>query len=189
MQSPSLYCFPFSNDCRLMAEWGVIWQAIGVFAALLFGVIGLYKIYRELKRFNEQREKEIIDWKNSAELKRIEFFLSQHRRLFDNPELFSVLCLIDSDDEKLKHEDMWDKKRKFITFFEEIALLIRSNQLDREVAFYMFGYYAKCVRYGKNFAEGIDTSEEHWALFFNFAKDAEKFLDDHQDGPPARMSL
>lgn len=178
------YCVPTTDYCRTMAEWAVYWQAIGVIAALIFGVIGLYKIYHELRRLNEQREKEQHDKETSAKLKRTEFFLDQHRRLFDDEVLYSVLCLIDADKGKLAEEDMWDAKRKFLTFIEEIALLVCSEQINKDVALNMFGYYARCARYGQNFSIGIKPSREHWSLFYWFTDEAEKFFEMFPNGPP-----
>jgi hypothetical protein len=189
MTSPSLFCFPLSENCKLMTEWAVYWQAIGTIAAVVFGVAGLWKIYQELRRLNEQREKDIVDKEVSAKLERTKFFLDQHRRLFDNPELYEVLCLIDDDNPKLAQIEMADKKRKFLTFLEEIALLVSSKQIDESVAYYMFGYYATCVKKGKNFAADIDTSKVYWELFYRFAENAEIYVDSHPNGPPIGISL
>lgn len=183
------YCAVWSSYCLTMAEWGIWWQAIGVAAALAFGMVGLYKIYHELKRLNEQRSKDILDKEISAKLNRTEFFLEQHRRLFDNPELYEVTCLLDADDIKLTEKDMWDKKRKFLTFIEEIALLVRSDQINEEVAFYMFGYYSRCAMHGVNFREGINPAAEHWGLFYEFTRKYEEFLIKHPEGPPNNLSL
>lgn len=189
MSDPSQYCTPFYQVCRTMPEWAVYWQALGVMATVVFGVVGLYKIYHELRRLNEQRDKDTNDKETAARLKRTEFFLSQRRRLFDDKELYEVLCLIDADKPQLKNEDMWDKKRKFLVFFEEIALLVRTNQIDKNVAFYMFGYYSLCARNGVNFSYGIDPSREHWALFYEFTDSAAIYFKEHQDGPPREISL
>jgi hypothetical protein len=179
-----------------MADWGVYWTAIGTIAATIFGAFGLYKILVELQRANEQRQTEIeqrsaqiAEMDRNERLKRTEFFLSQHRRLFDDPDLYEVLGLIDGDDEKLANPVMWDKKRKFLTFFEEIALLVRSDQLDKQVAFYMFGYYANCVIEKPNFSEGIETSRANWGLLYEFSEQAEAFRIANEDGPPAGMLL
>lgn len=179
-----------------MADWGVYWTAWGTGAAILFGIFGLYKLLAELKTAKEQRteaiqqqEKQLAEHQHTLRLKRTEFFLDQHRRLFDNPELFEVLALIDGDDPALAEPEMWDKKRKLLTFLEEIALLVRSEQLDKQVAFYMFGYYAKCVIDKPNFSTGIDTSREHWGLLYEFAEQASEFLKTYTNGPPKEMAL
>ena len=171
-----------------MSEWAVYWQAFGSITAVIVGTFGLLKIFHELKRLNEQRANDLKDTEISARLKRTEFFLDQHRRLFDDAELSSVLALIDDDNELLAPRNMWDKKRKFLTYFEEIALLVNSKQLSADVAYYMFGYYARSARDGKNFAIGIDFSESYWALFYKFAKDSEDFSAKYPSGPQ-EMSL
>lgn len=171
-----------------MSEWGVYWQGATTIFTIFAGIFGLVKIYHELKRLNEQRAKDLDDKDTSAKLKRTEFFLNQHRRLFDNTDLYTVLCLIDNDDPKLAHPEMADKKRKFLTFFEEIALLVDSGQIQCEVAYYMFGYYARCARDGKNFGIDIDLSPIHWGLFYRFTDASAAFANSHLGGPP-KMSL
>jgi len=189
MADPDKYCLAHAHICLSIQEWGVCWQALGVISAVVFGTFGLFKVFHELRRLNEQREKEIHDKETSARLKRTEFFLSLHRRLFDDKDLYAVLKLIDGDDPRLREEDMWDSKRKLLVFFEEIALLIRSKQIDKDVALYMFGYYSLCAKNGTNFLTGIDVQREYWALFFEFSDDAERFSDNHKNGPPASMAL
>ena len=156
---------------------------------MLFGYVGLKKIREDLVRLSEQRAKEIEDKEVAARLKRTEFFLNQHRRLFDNAELYSVLCLIDHDEEVLRDPAMADKKRKFLTFFEEIELLVRSGHIDPDVAHYMFGYYAICVKEGKNFHSGINMAPIYWRLFYDFAQASENFRTMYPSGPPDAMKL
>jgi hypothetical protein len=190
MMPSALYCFPWTSACRTMAEWGVYWQALAAICAIGVGAAGLFKIYRELQRLVEQRETEINDRANAAHLKRIEFFIDQHRRLFDDQDLYSVLCLIDDDDPKLATDaTMPDKKRKFLTYLEEIALLVRAEQIEVEVAQYMFGYYVVKTLEGKNFAWGIDTSRKYWGLLYEFATGAKLYMANNPDGPPATMAI
>jgi hypothetical protein len=95
------------------------------------------------------------------------------------------LRLLDDDAEGLSVWEMWDAKRKFLTFIEEIALLVRSEQIDKNVALNMFGYYARCARYGTNFLIGINPGKEHWSLFYWFTDEADDFFKRYPDGPPA----
>ena len=173
---PSIYCLLGTKFCMPMSEWAVVWQACGVLTTIVLGAFGLWKIYEELRRMNEQREKDASDSRRAILLSRTQFFLDQHRRLFDNPELFEILSLIDSDDDRLSDVALHDKKRKYLTYFEEIALLVNVNQISADVAYYMFGYYAIQARNGKNFAIGIDMSPVHWKMFFEFAARAEAYF-------------
>ncbi|MCO4199404.1 hypothetical protein M2R28_06835 [Aeromonas hydrophila] len=183
------FCIVRTDYCLTMQEWGVWWQAIGVLAAVVFGVAGLIKIIHELKRINEQREKEQVEKIITANLNRTKFFLEQHRRLFDNADLYEVTCLLDSDSILLSHEAMWDRKRKFLTFIEEISLLVRSEQIDSDVAYYMFGYYAYCAFEGVNFRNGIEPSAEHWGLFYEFVNGYVLYLERNPAGPPITLKL
>lgn len=189
MEKPIEYCALLTDYCLPMQDWSVYWSAAGVLSALLFGFFGLYKIYHELKQLNQQRAADAVAHERAEKLKRTEFFLDQHRRIFDDPQLYEVLCLIDSDDALLAEKSMWDKKRKLMAFFEELALLIRSRQINKQVALYMFGYYAVCAKNGPNFGEGIALSKEYWGLFFEFADEAIQYLSENRDGPPQDMSL
>lgn len=172
-----------------MAEWAVYWQAIGIVAAIIFGGFGLWKIFHELRRLNEQRQNEQKTAATAEKLKRTEFFLTLHRRLFDDDDLYEILCLIDGDTLQLVDKKMWDKKRKFLTFIEEIALLIRAGQIDKNVAYYMFGYYAKCAKEGKHFGVGIIPTRVNWGLFCEFVECSNEFLNNNSDGPPADMTF
>lgn len=165
---PSLVCFANFKLCLTMPEWLVFWQIFGIICAACVGIIGAWKVLHELQRIREQRKKEQYDTATAARLKRTEFFLSQHRRLFDDAKLYTVLCYLDSDDWRLAEKDMWDSNRKFLTFIEEIALLVKAGQVDSDVAQYMFGYYACCAREGINFNVGINSRESYWRLFNDF---------------------
>ncbi|MGL6607533.1 hypothetical protein [Aeromonas hydrophila] len=190
MKKEILYCLYNTTDyCYSLSEWGVIWQSVGVFASIAIGLVGFYKIYLELKELNRQRAKQLKDDEDTAKLTRTEFFLRQHRRLFDDFELSQVMNLIDSDDIRLRNEKLWDSKRKLLVFFEEVALLVYSGQLNKEVAFYMFGYYVRCAVHGENFAIGIEPSREHWGLLYRFVDDLEEHLLLHSEDPPKNLNL
>ena len=167
--NPVLYCLSFTSLCFSISDWKEIATIIAAIVTVPGAIIAAYKTFQEIKKGRIQREKE-------QQLKRTEFTLAQHRRLFDDPVLYSVLCLIDADDPKLKEVGMWDAKRKYLTFFEEIELLVGSADINGNVAYYMFGYYAECALNGENFKVGIDLKAEYWGLFFKFAKDASAFL-------------
>jgi hypothetical protein len=165
---PIEYCIPFTQVCDTITYWTMIIQLLGASTTLIVSIFGIYKIVVEIKKISNDREKSVL-------LDRTKFFLEQHRRLFDNSELFEVLKLIDGDNpSRLSAPDMYDKKRKFLAFFEEIELLVSSNLINQDVAYYMFGYYAKTARELSVFWDGLDPAEEHWIKYYNFVKGYEK---------------
>ncbi|MRT31995.1 hypothetical protein [Herbaspirillum sp. CAH-3] len=172
-----------------MTEWSTFWTAAGVLMAVAVALGGGWKLWWELSQLRNQREKQIEQQEEEASLRRTEFFLAQHRRLFDDPNLYAVLCHLDGDDEKLAASTMWDPKRKFLAFVEEIALLVNSQKLNRETAFYMFGYYARCARYGSNFNVGIETAEAHWWVFQKFVLDYEEYTKTEPEKKKAPLTM
>ena len=176
MSTPTYCLLNYTSVCYSISDWNSIAVIFATYTAVPGILFAAYKTWREFKKNRQEHEAENQQRDREHLLKRIEFTLAQHRRLFDDPVLYNVLSLIDSDDSKLSEFTMWDPKRKLLTFFEEIALLVNSKQINDEVAYYMFGYYAKCARDGANFQVGIDLEEKYWGLFFNFSENAENYL-------------
>ena len=170
----TLHCL--AGLCLSLGDWKEIASALGTLVAIPGVLFAAYKALQEIKRSRDQKASELEQRRLEHQLKRVEFTLSQHRRLFDDSTLSSVLRILDGDSVKLRDPNMWEPKRKFLTFFEEIALLIKSGYITKEVAYYMFGYYAVCAHRGVNFKYGIAYEPEYWNLFMQFAEDAEKFL-------------
>ena len=186
MVTENFFCsyvkIPLIERCMLMSEWAAHWQGFGVAIGLILAIGGLWKFLIEFRRYKKQKE-------NEESLRRTEFFLSQHRRLFDDPDLSWVMSNIDGDYPALREEKNWDKNRKFLTFIEEIEFLIRASKIREDSACYMFGYYAICARGGDNFKYGIDMSRTHWRVFYDFCDRYEKFKIDNPDGPEKKINI
>lgn len=186
MSEDTIYCtkitIPYIDNCLTMAEWGVNWQAIGVVVTLITMAGAGWKVWTELTALRAQRSKDSL-------LKRTEFFLTQHRLLFDDPVLYEVLQHIDGDGSELTEMPMWDKKRKFLTFIEEISFLATSDLINSSVAYYMFGYYAISAKNGKNFMVGINADKIHWQVFYEFCEKAEEFFSKHPAGTRFDLKL
>lgn len=134
------------------------WKDITSIVASITGVAGvLFAICKFFRKYSE-----------GLKFKRAQFFLNQHRRLFSDNDLFEILSLIDNDDRKLKEKEMWDKKRKFLVFIEELCLLVKANYVSKNAAFYMFGHYSELAHDGLNFKEGILFEKKYFGLFIEF---------------------
>ncbi len=62
-----------------------------------------------------------------------------------------------------------DDLRKFLGFYEEIAIMVNSKLIREELAFYMFGYYAVRCREMDVFKNYIAEDADYWAVFMEFA--------------------
>jgi hypothetical protein len=172
-----LHCVTTSSACLSMSDWKDLASILGTLVAVPGVLFAAYKTWREVQRSREQRASELEQREREHQLRRAEFTLSQHRRLFDDPALSSVMKILDGDNPDLREVSMWEPKRKFLTFFEELILLVNSGYIAKETALYMFGYYATCAHKGVNFRVGIDYLPKYWSLFMGFAEEAEQYLD------------
>jgi len=89
-------------------------------------------------------------------------------RAFEENEKFRELAqLLESDDPKIADVPM-HTRMQFVSFHEEVALLLNSKLINEEVAHYMFGYYAIKCHESKHFWAGEEKSHPYWVLFADF---------------------
>jgi hypothetical protein len=125
--------------------------------------------------------KAIVEYKRQNAVKRFEIFQAMNRR-FDDNEFLSLRELLDDDSQELSQTN-YTVKHNFLGFFEELAISVSSNVMSRDVAFYMFGYYAIRCWESKEFWKGeklIEKGSIYWSLFRDFALqmiDMQKRLD------------
>lgn len=98
--------------------------------------------------------------------KRATFFLGTRRKFEQNLEFKTISNLLEHDDPKLK-DLSFEEKRDFLTFFEEIALMMHSSLIRKEVAHYMFGYYAIRCWKSDNFWSNLNRESTYWCNFKN----------------------
>lgn len=199
------YCVALTALCMTLSDWKDAASIVGTIVAVPGVLFAAYKTWREVQRIGEQRsldsekrtheverarvqrEAELEQRTQEHQLRRSEFTLAQHRRLFDDPDLKLVLRYLDGDQAELATAGLVQAKRKFLTFFEELILLRNSGYISPEVALYMFGYYALAAHVGSNFMWGINYDATNWSLFMGFAEEARKFL--AADTPPDNSKL
>lgn len=59
-------------------------------------------------------------------------------------------------------------KRDFLGLFEEVAIMMNSGLIKKEIAHYMFGYYAIRCWEGKNFWHSVNKTSLYWQVFIDF---------------------
>lgn len=151
--TPELYCI--ASGCMTRPEWI---QSAG------YGIAALVAIFTVFSYFYTQKKQRALDI--------VKFSLDQHRRLFDDEVLFDILNLIDAPEHEqrnLAEPSMGNKKRKLITFFEEMVLMVRAGYMSEDFAVYMFGYYAWQARHNNYFMSHISTNYADFGIFFDFA--------------------
>lgn len=63
-----------------------------------------------------------------------------------------------------------DDKIQILGFFEEISILMNSGLIAKEVAYYMFGYYAMRCLACRSFIDGINLESPYWQEFVRFTQ-------------------
>ena len=115
----------------------------------------------------------IIEYRRRGVLQRAQQFVIMRRLLKENPTFKRICELLETDDSRLKEMPFADK-RDFLGLFEEIALMMQSKLIRREVAHYMFGYYAILCWESENFwfnpAGGpyLTRDSPYWKVFREF---------------------
>ena len=112
----------------------------------------------------------VLEYVRQGRQHRAQNFVQMRRRFLETPQYREILDLLANDDPKLREASV-QEKRNFVGFLEEVALMVNSNLIRREVAHYMFGYYVLLTAKSEHFWENLDRSSRYWTLFRAFAED------------------
>lgn len=140
--------------------------------------------------------KGVLEYMQANTLKRSES-LTEMRIRFNSNEKFREICyLADCNDPRLTQIDIKDR-RDILGFYEEVALKTNSGLIRKQVAHYMFGYYAiKCWKC-EYFWDSIEKYSIYWCLYRDFVyqmideeqKLAEDFRDEEKSDEESVMSI
>jgi hypothetical protein len=95
------------------------------------------------------------------------------KRLKENEAFNKIFRLVANDATALTQVSLDDRK-EFLDLFQEVALLKKAGLIKKELAFYMFGYFAIRCLDSENFWQGINKEDHYWTLFREFAEQAKR---------------
>ncbi|MBV6458324.1 MAG: hypothetical protein HONBIEJF_01451 [Fimbriimonadaceae bacterium] len=104
---------------------------------------------------------------------RAQHFVQMRRRFLETPQYREILDLLATNDPALATISV-QEKRNFVGFLEEVALMVNSGLIRRDVAHYMFGYYVLLCQRSESFWQGLDRTSQYWSLFRQFASEMER---------------
>lgn len=110
----------------------------------------------------------VIEYAHQGAQKRAEHFITMRKRLKESVFYEEICALIEIDDEGLRGTPFKDK-RTFLGLFEEVAIMMNSGLIRKQVAHYMFGYYAIRCWESANFWHGVNRDSFYWSVFRDFA--------------------
>jgi hypothetical protein len=135
------------------------WETIKNLVLLIGGIIALGTLI-----------KGVIEYSKNNQMKRAEYFTELHQRLNEVVVLSEICNYLDTDSLELVNVS-YAKKYHFLSFFETVALMVNSGLLKKELAQYMFSYYAIRCYESKNFWTEISKDSPYWSLFCYYARE------------------
>jgi hypothetical protein len=114
-------------------------------------------------------------------------FVQMRRRFLEDPLFRDILNLLASDAPALVKTPIQDR-RNFVGFLEEVAVMVNSGLIKKEVAHYMFGYYVLLTERCEHFWDGLDKESQYWSVFRRFALDMKALsVSDAQSSRPLKF--
>jgi hypothetical protein len=113
--------------------------------------------------------KGVIEFSTQNKIKKYEKYRELRVEFRTSAEFLEMRTLLEREDAQIGSVT-YEKKVRFLGFYEDISILIKNDILSEDLAYYMFGYYAiRCYR-STVFWEEIDKSSIYWKEFVQFAE-------------------
>ena len=129
--------------------------------------------------------KVVIEYTQQNTQKRADHYCELRNKFRDDEQFRSMFELLEYDNENLANIP-FQQKQHLIGFYEDIALYVNAGLIKKEVAHYMFAYYALRCWDSKYFWNDLSRESPYWSLFRNFVdqmKEVEKDLIDRKINP------
>ena len=115
----------------------------------------------------------LAEYRRQGAQGRVERFVEIRKRLKEDEAFKNIAELVEADSPRLKEIPFRDK-RDYLGLLEEVALHLNSGLIRKEVAHYMFGYYAIRCWKSRYFWKNVNRDSYYWALFRDFVSEMEK---------------
>lgn len=110
----------------------------------------------------------VIQYGRNNALRRVEHFRYLNEKLTETPKYLRIADLLQSESEEISEVSISDKT-EFIGLYEIVAISMNSGLIKKEVAFYMFGYYAiKCWNSELFWNDDLEKESSYWHAFRDF---------------------
>jgi hypothetical protein len=127
--------------------------------------------------------KAVFEYTRQNAQKRAEHYTYLREEFQKNGRFGEFFALLDNDDPSLASLS-FDKKQDLIGFYEDIALAVNSGLLRKEVAHYMFAYYALRCWDSNHFWNDLNRESHYWMIFRHFVQDMKRIQNELTENPP-----
>lgn len=122
----------------------------------------------------------VIQYRRSNMLKRAELYFEIENRFFENEQFRKIVALLENDDPALAEIALQDRIF-FLGLYEQVAIMLNSKLMRKELAHYMFGFYAVKALESEHFwSDGhLDKKNPYWTVFRSFAGEMKQYHSIH----------
>lgn len=113
--------------------------------------------------------KAILEYKLQGRQKRAELFDKYKTKLQTDERIVKINSLLENDDNNLILIPKIDKYY-FLGCYEEIAIAINSGLIKKQVAHYIFGYFALRCWESENFWRDVNKKSYYWSVFKEYVE-------------------
>ena len=119
----------------------------------------------------------VIEFRRQGSQKRAEFFFEKVNDLWSTDSYKKIMTCLDLSDHEALRSIPHYEKMAFLDTYEEIAFLMNSGLIRKEVASYMFGYYAIACWESDPFwnVPGLNKEGKYWNVFRNFIEQMKEY--------------
>jgi len=117
--------------------------------------------------------KVICEYRLQGRQKRAQLFNKFKEVLLTDYRMVSITDLLEDNHPNLEIIPLMNKYY-FLGFYEQIAISVNSKLLNKNIAYYMFGYFALRCWESNNFWAEINRDSYYWSLFKRFVDTMQK---------------
>jgi AAA15 family ATPase/GTPase len=113
----------------------------------------------------------VLEYSKQNHLARFEKYAELSKDWYGDKDIQEIIVLLGDDPNGRLAKIHISKKEAFVGYYEEIALMLESGILKKQIAYYMFGYHTiLCYENGNFWTKEMDLNDRYWTLFRRFAK-------------------
>lgn len=140
-------------------------DALTILVALFGGLLTLATLF-----------KAILEYRLQGRQKRAELFDKFKSTLKSEDRIVLINSLLEGDSPALSQIPILDRYY-FLGYYEQIAIAVNSGLIKKDVAHYMFAYFALCCWDSKNFWIGINKESYYWSVYKKYVNTMKELED------------
>lgn len=135
-------------------------QVLANYGTAISAAVAVLLLFKSLREYQKQGAQ-----------KRADYFRGMIDKFKATPHFLEISSMLDDEDNPGLAKIHYRIRRSYLNFFEELALMVNSSLVQKELVLYMFGYYAIRASENRYFKDEFDFEGPYWSLFVKFARE------------------